>query len=108
MFGRGARNPRCIGQADEGTSARIRKLDGSLISLEEKGPPPALPRLRDRHPLPEGEGRYLMCSWCQPSPEGRGWPGAGAFTSRSGPGEGLLGRGSNTRVKQSSNAPFCS
>ena len=49
-----------------------------------------------------------MCSWCQPSPEGRGWPAAGAFTSRSGPGEGLPGRGSNTRVKQSSNAPFCS
>jgi hypothetical protein len=42
------------------------------------------------------------------SPLGRGWPAAGAFTSRSGPGEGLLGRGSNTRVKQSSNAPFCS
>ena len=31
-----------------------------------------------------------MCSWCQPSPEGRGWPAASAFTSRSGPGEGSL------------------
>ena len=38
MFGRGVRNPCCIGQADEATSARIRKLDGSLTSLEEKGP----------------------------------------------------------------------
>ena len=27
-----------------------------------------------RHPLPKGEGRYSMCSCCQPSPEGRGWP----------------------------------
>src|SRR5208337_2166798 len=31
-----------------------------------------------------------LCSWCQPSPEGRGWPAAGAFTGRSGPGEGFL------------------
>jgi hypothetical protein len=43
-----------------------------------------------RHPLPKGEGCYLMCSWCQPSPEGRGWPAAGALTSRSGPGEGFF------------------
>ena len=29
----------------------------------------------------------------QPSPLGRGWTASGAFTSRRGPGEGLLGRG---------------
>jgi hypothetical protein len=28
----------------------------------------------------------------QPSPQGRGWPAAGASTSRSGSGEGLVGR----------------
>ena len=32
----------------------------------------------------------------QPSPEGRGWPAAGAFTSRSGPGEGSLLKKLNT------------
>jgi len=33
-----------------------------------------------------------------PSPSGRGWPAAGAFTSRSGPGEGLLGEVSKLRL----------
>jgi hypothetical protein len=57
---------------DRGQITRIRKLDGSLTSLEEKGP---LTRLAIRqltdHPLPRGEGPYSMCSWCQPSPEGK-------------------------------------
>ena len=30
-----------------------------------------------------------MCSWCQPSPEGRGWPAAGALTSPSADGAGV-------------------
>ena len=43
----------------------------SKLTRTERTPHPALPRLRERHPLPKGEGRYLMCFWCQPSPEGR-------------------------------------
>jgi hypothetical protein len=33
----------------------------------------------------------------QPSPVGRGWPAAGAFTSRNGPGEGSFPYNLNTR-----------
>jgi hypothetical protein len=41
----------------------------------------------------------------QPSPEGRGWPAAGAFTSRSGPGEGsLLKKASTSSVLRPVNA----
>ena len=67
-------------------STRIRKLDGTRsLTGREKTPHPALPRLRDRHPLPGGEG-----------------------ARRRRAGEGLLGRSSKARVKQFSGALFCS
>jgi hypothetical protein len=58
-----------------------------------------------RHPLPKRDGRWprLFSALSrgarigtQPSPLGRGWPAAGAFTSRSGPGEGSLLNQPNT------------
>ena len=33
-----------------------------------------------------------IAKWVLPSPEGRGWIAAGAFTSRRGPGEGSVTR----------------
>ena len=81
-------------------STRIRKLDGTRrLTGREKTPHPALPLLRDRHPLPNGEGRYPMCFRRQPSPRGEG-------ARRRRAGEGLLGRSSKPRVKQLSAALF--
>jgi len=74
--------------------------------MEWNPPSPALLR---RAPSPQGEGRHFRGALKlgkPPSPLGRGWPAAGAFTSRSGPGEGLFGKGSERNVKQLSDAQF--
>jgi len=71
------------------------RLASGLFPCEARWEETPHPARYSRHPLPKREG--LDPESFQASPSGRGWPAAGAFISRSGPGEGLLPKNLNTR-----------
>jgi len=71
------------------------RLASGLFPCEARWEETPHPARYSRHPLPKREG--LDPESFQASPSGRGWPAAGAFISRSGPGEGLRPKNLNTR-----------
>jgi hypothetical protein len=80
------------GAAGDEESRIVLNPNSEVARLDWKKP---LTRLATLATLSPGERAVDHVSF-QPSPEGRGWPAAGAFTSRSGPSEGSLLKELNT------------